>query len=154
MAGFFNNSYEVLVMDIKRVFLIVLDSLGMGEMPDAALYGDEGSNTLKSICELEKYDFPTLASLGLFNIFGNREIGKPSVLPLAAYCRAAERSAGKDTTTGHWEIAGLVSEKPMPVYPDGFPKDLLDSIKEATGYDYICNKPYSGTDLQNCSSRI
>jgi len=134
-------------MDIKRVFLIVLDSLGMGEMPDAALYGDEGSNTLKSICELEKYDFPTLASLGLFNIFGNREIGKPSVLPLAAYCRAAERSAGKDTTTGHWEIAGLVSEKPMPVYPDGFPKDLLDSIKEATGYDYICNKPYSGTDV-------
>lgn len=134
-------------MNIKRVFLIVLDSLGMGEMPDAALYGDEGSNTLKSICDLKEYDYPALTSLGLFNIFGNRDLSKPSVLPLAAYCRSAERSAGKDTTTGHWEIAGIISEKPMPVYPEGFPKELLDAIKEETGYGYICNKPYSGTDV-------
>ncbi len=128
----------------KRVFLIVLDSMGIGEMPDAEAFGDKGSNTLASIRKCEKFDCPNLAKLGLFNI-ESVEGGVES--PLASFARMRERSAGKDTTIGHWEIAGLVSTDPLPTYPDGFPEEVLDEFKKRTGRGVLCNKPYSGTEV-------
>ncbi len=130
----------------KRVFLIVLDSVGIGEMPDAAQYGDEGSNTLKVCCEQKGFSVPNLKKLGLFNIDGIDYADKEKE-PTAAYARCAEMSNGKDTTTGHWEICGIVSEKPMPTYPDGFPDEILREFSEKTGRGVLCNKPYSGTQV-------
>ena len=130
----------------KRVFVIVLDSFGIGELPDAGSYGDAGSNTLSSVCRSEYLSLPNLTKLGLFNIDGTGQ-RPPAKTPAAAYCRAAEASKGKDTTTGHWEIAGLISEKAMPTYPDGFPEPLLDALTKETGYGWLCNKPYSGTQV-------
>lgn len=130
----------------KRVFLIVLDSFGIGEMPDAAKFGDEGSNTLASIVKSEKYATPMLQKMGLFNIEGVA-CGKPAKRPLAAFARLAEVSAGKDTTTGHWELAGAESAKPLPVYPGGFPIEVIRAFEEKTGRKTLCNKPYSGTDV-------
>ena len=134
-------------MGIRRVFIIVLDSFGCGALPDASAYGDEGSDTLRSVTLSKCFRAPFLTSLGLFNIFGNREKSVPAAIPVGAYGRAAERSAGKDTTTGHWEIAGLVSKKPMPTYPDGFPEELIQKIEKETGVGILCNKPYSGTEV-------
>ena len=114
----------------KRVFLIVLDSFGIGEMPDAAKFGDEGSNTLASIVKSEKYATPMLQKMGLFNIEGVA-CGKPAKRPLAAFARLAEVSAGKDTTTGHWELAGAESAKPLPVYPGGFPIEVIHAVQQA-----------------------
>lgn len=131
---------------MKRVFLIVLDSFGVGEAPDAADFGDKGANTLKSISESGALNIPTLISLGLGNIDGVSSVAKTSV-PLAAYGKCRELSRGKDTTTGHWEIAGIVSEKPMPTYPCGFPEELIKKFTEHTGYGVLCNLPYSGTDV-------
>ncbi len=133
---------------IKRVFLIVLDSLGIGEMPDASEYGDTGSNTLRSIAVSSKFRADTLTKLGLFNI-DNVICGRACSKPQAAYARLSEKSKGKDTTTGHWEIAGLVSEVPFPVFPDGFPKEIIDEFSKATGRGVLCNKPYSGTKVIN-----
>lgn len=130
----------------KRVFLIVLDSVGIGEMPDAANYGDEGSNTVKACWDSGKLHVPNLQKLGLFNIEGVG-CGEKTEKPLGAFARMAEASAGKDTTTGHWEIAGIISEKPMPTYPNGFPQALLDEYSRRTGRGVLCNKPYSGTDV-------
>ncbi|MBE6785974.1 MAG: phosphopentomutase [Ruminococcaceae bacterium] len=133
-------------MKIKRVFLVVLDSFGIGEMKDSHLYGDEGSNTLYSCFKQKEFDVPNMKRLGLFNIdgvtFGQREES-----PTGAYGRFAERSKGKDTTTGHWEIAGIVSEKPFPTYPDGFPEEILEEFTRKTGRGVLCNKPYSGTKV-------
>lgn len=130
----------------NRVFLIVLDSFGIGELPDASEYGDKGSNTLKS-CFLQK-DFyvPTMKRLGLFNIDGV-DFGEKTENPAAAYGRLKEASKGKDTTTGHWEICGIISEKAMPTYPDGFPQEILDEFSLLTGRGILCNKPYSGTKV-------
>ncbi len=129
---------------IKRVFLIVLDSLGIGAMDDAHLYGDEGSNTLKSCFLQENFSVPTLKKSGLFNIDGiDYETGTEA--PLAAYGRFTEKSKGKDTTTGHWEICGLVSEKPFPTYPEGFPDEIIKEFEKRTKRGVLCNKPYSGT---------
>lgn len=134
-------------MKQQRVFLIVLDSFGIGNAPDAAAFGDEGSNTLKSIFSSSKYHTPNLEKLGLFQIEG------VDVQPIktqdvqGAYGRMIEQSMGKDTTIGHWELAGVVSKTPLPTYPDGFPKEVLDALKEATGRGALCNKPYSGTDV-------
>ena len=134
--------------DIKRVFLIVLDSVGCGEMPDSADFGDAGSNTLKSISRSEKFSAPNMISLGLGNIDGVDFL--PSTdSPRAAVARYAESSKGKDTTTGHWEIAGIISNKPMPTYPDGFPKEILDEFSARVGRGVLCNKPYSGTAVIN-----
>ena len=132
----------------KRVFLIVLDSFGVGELPDAASFGDEGSNTLAAVQMSDKFNCPNMARLGLFNI-ENCSRGKflPAEKPLASFGRMLELSRGKDTTTGHWEIAGIVSEKPLPTYPDGFPKKLIDEFAQRCGRGVICNKPYSGTDV-------
>lgn len=132
--------------NIKRVFLIVLDSFGVGEMPDAADFGDIGANTLRSCFDTGHLIVPNMQKLGLFNIDGVM-VGEKSNTPEGAFLRIAERSKGKDTTTGHWEIAGCVSEKPFPTFPDGFPPELIEKFEKATGRKVLCNKPYSGTKV-------
>lgn len=131
---------------MKRVFLIVLDSFGIGEMEDAADYGDQGTNTLRSVASSPAFDMPNMGALGLFNIDGV-ECRDGVSAPLARIARMKEASKGKDTTIGHWEIAGIVSEKPLPTYPDGFPKEVLDAFSAATGRGVLCNRPYSGTEV-------
>ncbi len=133
-------------MAVKRVFLIVLDSLGIGYEPDAEAFGDVGANTLASIVKSDCYDTPNLEKFGLFNIDGvTCKNGVPQ--PTASYARLQEASVGKDTTTGHWEMAGMISPKPMPVFPNGFPEEVLDPFREQTGRGVLCNKPYSGTEV-------
>lgn len=130
----------------RRVFLIVLDSYGIGEEPDAADFGDVGSNTLRSITANSAYSTPVMKSMGLFNIDGiNYMDGVES--PTGAIARLQESSRGKDTTIGHWEIAGMISEKPLPTYPEGFPDEVLEEFVNRTGRGILCNKPYSGTDV-------
>jgi len=128
----------------KRVFLIVLDSLGIGEMPDASLFGDVGSNTLASIRADGNFDCPNLRRMGLFNIDG---VGGGYCGATASYARMIERSMGKDTTVGHWEIMGLISPKPLPTFPNGFPDEIIKKFEELTGRGTLCNKPYSGTEV-------
>lgn len=166
-------------MRAKRIFLIVLDSFGIGEMPDAANFGDAGSNTIGAVSASPLFDVPNMESLGLFAIDGvkcqgkyglgqvrDRQIqekmslkgesesavsgvkakaNKPQIL--GTYGRLTEKSKGKDTTIGHWEIAGCVSQNPLPVYPDGFPDEVIRPFKKATGRGVLCNKPYSGTEV-------
>ncbi|MCD8148068.1 MAG: phosphopentomutase [Clostridiales bacterium] len=178
---------------MKRVFLIVLDSFGVGEMPDAAEYGDGGSNTLRTVAQNPYFAVPHMARLGLFHLDGvagepwsrklsdttdglNREnlsasgeaVGRRNAAEtgtnhynhaemselhgglgplIGSFARMTERSAGKDTTTGHWEIAGLVSEKPMPVFPHGFPPEVIEKFEKLTGRHALCNLPYSGTKV-------
>ncbi|MBQ6824249.1 MAG: phosphopentomutase, partial [Clostridia bacterium] len=129
-----------------KQFLIVLDSLGAGALPDAASFGDAGAHTLKSISKSEKFKIPNLLKMGLGNIEDLDFLGAVEQ-PLAAYGRAMERSRGKDTTVGHWELAGVVSEKPLPTYPNGFPQEVLERFTAATGYEVLCNQPYSGTEV-------
>ncbi|MBR2932731.1 MAG: phosphopentomutase [Clostridia bacterium] len=131
-------------MQTKRVFLIVLDSVGIGAEPDAHLFGDEGSNTLGAVREHINFNCPNMASLGLFNIDG---VGGGVAKPRAAHARLQESSMGKDTTIGHWEIAGVISEKPMPTYPDGLPKDMIERFEALAGVKTLCHKPYSGTEV-------
>ena len=131
---------------MKRVFLIVLDSFGIGEMEDAADYGDKGTNTLRSVSASSYFHMPNMASLGLFNIDGV-DCGGTVKVPKARIARMKEASKGKDTTIGHWEIAGILSDKPLPTYPDGFPKEVLDAFQEETGRGILCNRPYSGTEV-------
>lgn len=133
-------------MKAKRVFLIVLDSVGIGYAPDAADFGDHGANTMKRISASDKFYIPNLLKMGLGNIDGIDYLPKTEN-PLAAVVRLREKSSGKDTTTGHWEMMGIVSERPMPTYPDGFPKEILEEFSRRTGRDVLCNKPYSGTDV-------
>ncbi len=130
----------------RRVFLVVLDSFGIGYEPDAADFGDVGSNTLATIMKSEYYNTPNMKKLGLFNIDGVEAESKEENV-VGAYGRMQERSRGKDTTVGHWEIAGLVSEQPLPTYPNGFPQDVLDEFTKRTGRKVLCNKPYSGTEV-------
>ena len=129
-----------------RVFLIVLDSFGVGNAPDAAAFGDEGSNTFKACYNFGKLNIPNMKKLGLFNIDGV-DFGEREKEPLGAYARLVEESAGKDTTIGHWEIAGIISEKPLPVFPDGFPDEVIKEFERRTGRKTLCNKPYSGTEV-------
>ena len=130
----------------RRVFVIVLDSLGIGYEPDADLFGDVGANTLKSISVSQKFNIPNLISLGIGNIDGVDYLEK-CAHPRAAYARLRELSMGKDTTVGHWELMGLVSESPLPTYPEGFPEEIISEFSKRTGRGVICNKPYSGTDV-------
>lgn len=130
----------------KRVFLIVLDSFGVGEMPDAADFGDKGANTLRSCFNTGKLNVPNMAKMGLFNIVGV-DVGEKETAPDGAFLRLSELSKGKDTTTGHWEIAGLVSEKAFPTFPDGFPSEVIGEFERRTGRKTLCNKPYSGTKV-------
>ena len=131
---------------MKRVFLIVLDSCGCGEMPDAEKFGDRGVNTIKRISRSPYFRAENMLSLGLGNIPGLEFLGK-NASPLGAVARLAEKSAGKDTTIGHWEISGVISEKPLPVYPNGFPEEVLSEFSRQTGRGVLCNKPYSGTQV-------
>ncbi len=130
----------------KRAFLIVLDSFGIGAMPDADAFGDAGSNTLGAVRQSPAFDCPTLARLGLFDIDGVEPLSDAPT-PIGIRARMTERSGGKDTTIGHWEIAGLVTPTPMPTYPEGFPDEVLEEFTRRTGYGVLCNKPYSGTDV-------
>ena len=131
---------------MKRVFLIVLDSFGIGEAPDSGAFGDAGANTLKSISRSAHFSIPNMRRLGLFNIEGLENMGTVPC-PEAAHARMREKSMGKDTTIGHWEIAGIVSPDPLPTYPNGFPAEILDAFSKATGHGVLCNKPYSGTEV-------
>lgn len=131
---------------MKRVFLIVLDSLGVGEEPDAPLFKDHDCNTLKRISGSEKFRFSSMKEMGMGNIDGQDYLPKAD-RPLAAVARLQERSMGKDTTIGHWEIAGVVSPSPLPTYPDGFPCEVIKEFEAQTGRGVLCNKPYSGTQV-------
>lgn len=129
---------------MKRAFIIVLDSCGIGALPDAHLWGDEGSNTLGSIRNHENFNCPNLINMGLFNV---ETVGGGVESPSGSFARLGELSKGKDTTIGHWEIAGIVSPTPLPTYPNGFPKEVIEEFERRTGRKAICNKPYSGTEV-------
>ena len=131
---------------MKRIFLIVLDSCGIGAMPDSESFGDVGVNTLKSCTTSAKLSIPNMIAAGLGNIDGIDFLSKCDT-PTGAYARLQEASMGKDTTIGHWEISGLVSPEPLPTYPEGFPEEVLKAFEEATGRGCLCNLPYSGTDV-------
>ena len=131
---------------MKRVFLIVLDSVGIGEMPDAVDYGDKGSNTVKACFHNKNFNMPNMKKMGLFNIDG-MNYAESEENPTGAFARMEEVSKGKDTIIGHWEIAGIESKKPLPTYPNGFPSEVIDEFKLKTGKDILCNKPYSGTEV-------
>lgn len=128
----------------KRVFLIVLDSAGVGELPDAREYGDEGSNTLKHVSEYPGFAMPNMEKLGLFSIL-HTGFKRPDREPVGSYGRMAEISKGKDTMTGHWEMAGIISKQKLPTYPDGFPNEIIEAFEMRTGRKVLCNLPYSGT---------
>ena len=129
---------------MKRAFIIVLDSVGIGELPDAHLWQDEGSNTLRAIRTHKNFDCPNLTKMGLFNV---ETVGGGVDAPTGSFARLGEMSKGKDTTIGHWEIAGIVSPTALPTYPNGFPKEVIDEFEKRTGRKAICNLPYSGTEV-------
>ncbi len=129
---------------MKRVFLIVLDSFGIGEMPDAERFLDKGSNTLKAVRNNKSFNCPNMAELGLFNIEG---VSGGLKAPKGSFARLFELSMGKDTTIGHWEIAGIVSDDPLPTYPNGFPEEIIKEFERQTGRKAVCNLPYSGTEV-------
>ena len=131
---------------IKRIFLIVLDSCGVGAAPDSAAFGDIGVNTLRSCAASPKFSIPHLIEAGLGNLDGIDYLPKTDH-PTAALARLQEASMGKDTTIGHWEIAGIVSPNPLPTYPQGFPQEVLKEFEKQTGRGVLCNLPYSGTDV-------
>ena len=131
---------------MKRVFLIVLDSFGIGAMPDSESFGDVGVNTLASCATSKKLNIPNMIAAGLGNIDGVTCLPKVDN-PTGAYARLQEASMGKDTTIGHWEIGGIVSENPLPTYPDGFPEEVMKPFCEAVGRGYLANAPWSGTEV-------
>lgn len=131
----------------KLIILIVLDSVGIGSLPDADKYNDVDADTLGNLYKyIPDFSLPNMEKLGLTHIDGIN-ITKQEISPIGAYGKMTEKSIGKDTTTGHWEIAGIISDKPFSVYPNGFPKSITDEFKDVTGYDFLCNKPYSGTEV-------
>lgn len=131
---------------VKRIFLIVLDSCGVGTAPDSEAFGDIGVNTLRSCASSPKFSIPNLISAGIGNMDGVDYLPK-AAHPTAALARLQEASMGKDTTIGHWEIAGIISPNPLPTYPQGFPQEILDEFEKQTGRGVLCNLPYSGTDV-------
>lgn len=131
----------------RRVFIIVLDSVGAGEMPDAADYGDLGSNTLgNTATAVGGFDLPCLEAMGLGNIIDIKGVSRTD-RPLASWGRMSEISKGKDTITGHWEMMGIVNTKPFPLYPEGFPPDVIDEFRRRTGRGVLANRPASGTEI-------
>ena len=131
---------------VKRIFLIVLDSCGVGAAPDSEAFGDIGVNTLRSCASSPKFSIPNLIAAGIGNLDGIDYLPK-AAHPTAALARLQEASMGKDTTIGHWEIAGIISPNPLPTYPHGFPQEVLDELEKQTGRGVLCNLPYSGTDV-------
>lgn len=125
---------------------MVMDSFGVGHAKDAAAFGDEGANTLASVASVEGFSVPNLARLGLFHIDGTPDMAG-GITPIGAYARAGEQSNGKDSTIGHWEIAGIRSDVALPTFPNGFPESFLKEFEKRTGRGILCNKPYSGTDV-------
>ena len=152
-AGYF--FYKEFLYMAKRVFLIILDSFGIGGAPDAGKFKDEGSNTLAAVLSYSNDPFPNLSKMGLLSIDGEddpritayKDAQSFIPAPVGSYARVREISAGKDSTIGHWEIAGIISDKPQPTYPDGFPGNVIRDLEKATGRSFLCNKPYSGTDV-------
>ena len=136
--------FEVKYM--KRIFLFVLDSCGIGAMPDSEAFGDVGVNTLRSCAASDKFSIPNMIAAGLGNMDGIDYLPRTDA-PTGAIARLQEASMGKDTTIGHWEIAGVVSPRALPTYPEGFPQEVLDAFEKATGRGCLCNLPYSGTDV-------
>lgn len=133
---------------MKRIFLIVLDSFGIGHAPDAKAFGDEGSDTLRAVMQSPAFAVPNLERLGLFRIAQTPHPAHPQAQTAAgAFGRLTEASCGKDTTIGHWEIAGIHSPKPFPVYPNGFPQEVIQAFEKACGRGVLCNQPYSGTQV-------
>jgi len=130
----------------RRIFLLILDSFGVGAAPDSAKYGDFGANTLRSVSKSKAFFAENLQKIGLGNVFGAEGV-VPVAAPTGAYGRLREQSAGKDTTIGHWELAGVISPHPMPTYPQGFPAGLMEKISAAWGRGWLCNQPYSGTEV-------
>lgn len=132
---------------INRAVLIVLDSVGVGELPDAADYGDVGSNTVKNIYKsIKNFSLPNLEKLGLLNIDGFEDLKKSDTFT-GSVAKCDEKSKGKDTTTGHWEISGLILDKPFPTYPNGFPQDFMKEFEKRVGRKTIGNYPASGTEI-------
>lgn len=129
-----------------RVFLIVLDSVGIGEQPDSYKFGDEGSNTIRAISKTQWFDINAMRKIGVFNI-DNIGFETPYPNPIGAYGKCQEVSMGKDTTTGHWEMAGAISRQPFPTYPNGFPPEIIEEFERRTGRKVLVNKPYSGTEV-------
>jgi phosphopentomutase len=132
--------------EFKRVIWIVLDSVGIGELPDAAEYGDVGRNTLGHIAESRPLKLPNLVELGLANIARLKDLA-PTATPSGAYGKGATHSPGKDTTTGHWEMAGIWLAQAFPVYKQGFPLEVMDEFEKRIGRKTIGNKPASGTEI-------
>lgn len=131
---------------MKKIFLCVLDSVGIGNAPDADAFGDKNSNTMKSISASAEFKIPNLLRMGLGNIDGIDYLPKENKAS-SSVGRLTEKSRGKDTTIGHWEIAGIVSENPLPTYPDGFPDEVIKEFEEKANIGTLCNKPYSGTEV-------
>ena len=131
---------------MKRIFLIVLDSFGVGQLPDAEKFGDFHVNTLRACASSKKLQIPNMISAGLANIDGVTCLKQPEAVT-GAYGKCREASMGKDTTIGHWEISGIISPEPLPTYPEGFPDEILEAFEKATGRGILCNKPYSGTEV-------
>jgi phosphopentomutase len=132
---------------VPRVLVVVCDSWGVGDAPDAAAYGDEGSDTLANTADaVGGIRAPNLASLGLGSLTGIRGV-EAAAAPGTAHGRATERSAGKDTTTGHWEMMGIRLDEPFPLYPDGFPADLIEAFERGIGRPVLGNRPASGTEI-------
>ena len=130
----------------RRVFWIVLDSVGCGAAPDADKFGDAGSDTIGTCARSGLLDVPNMRKLGLFNIEGT-SFRDPAAEVIGSYCRMQEQSIGKDTTVGHWEMAGMISHKALPTYPEGFPDEIIDRLESEWGRRILCNKPYSGTEV-------
>ena len=133
----------------RRVIVIVLDSVGIGELPDAGDYGDEGSNTVGNISAHVRLQVPTLTSLGLTRLVALRDQPPPPVAPMAAYGRMREASPGKDSVTGHWELMGLVLDRPFPTFPKGFPPDLIATFEARIGRHTLGNVVGSGTEIMD-----
>ena len=127
-----------------RAFILVIDGFGIGAMPDCKLFNDYGANTLKNIRNAYDLNLPTLADMGLYNIDGTYNDDRQ---PSGAYARLQELSKGKDTTVGHWEMAGVITQKPFPTFPQGFPKEFMARLEKEGGTKFLCNKPYSGTEV-------
>ena len=133
-------------MKTKRIFLMVMDSFGIGGAADAKRFGDEDSDTLRSLAAVEGFFAPNLSRLGLFHIDRN-DYCREEIAPIGAYARLCEMSEGKDSTIGHWELAGIYANEPLPTYPNGFPEEILREIEKRTGRPVLCNRPYSGTEV-------
>lgn len=130
----------------RRAFVVVLDACGVGELPDSADYGDAGANTLPHVAEaVDGLTLPNLGELGLGNVV--EILGVPEAMSPVVHGRLHPAGPGKDSTTGHWELMGAITPRPLPTYPDGFPEDVVAALREATGHEFCCNQPYSGTEV-------